>query len=84
MKQNNMIQMRKMGRILTGGTWTLNVLVCLFLPVHAQTHTASDSLLGVATLPNCIRYALSHQPSVEKSLVDEEITERSISGKLAD
>ena len=60
------------------------VLLILFYPAYTQTHASSDSLSGAVTLQNCVRYALSHQPLVEKSLMDEEITERSIKGKLAD
>jgi outer membrane protein TolC len=43
-----------------------------------------DSLLSQATLQNCIQYALSHQPVVKQSRIDEEITEYSIKSKLAD
>ena len=60
------------------------ILLFFFRPAYTQAHTASDSLSGAVTLQNCVRYALAHQPSVEKSLMDEEITERSIKGKLAD
>ncbi len=60
------------------------ILMSLFHPVYTQTHVASDSISGAATLQNCVHYALAHQPSVEKSLMDEEITERSIQSKLAD
>ena len=60
------------------------ILLFFFRPAYTQAHAASDSLSGAVTLQNCVRYALAHQPSVEKSLLDEEITERSIKGKLAD
>jgi outer membrane protein TolC len=43
-----------------------------------------DSLLQEGTLRNCVRYALSHQPSIQQSLLDEQITDRIINGKLAD
>ena len=62
----------------------LLALLILFHPDYSQSPAATDSLSGRATLQNCVRYALLHQPSVEKSLLDEEITERSIKGKLAD
>jgi outer membrane protein len=64
--------------------WMSLTLLFLFRPVCAQTFAVTDSLSGRANLQNCVRYALAHQPSVEKSLLDEEITERSIKGKLAD
>src|SRR6202011_1023452 len=43
-----------------------------------------DSLLQQANLQNCVQYALKHQPLIQQSLIDEEITERTIKGKLAD
>ncbi|WP_153795878.1 TolC family protein [Foetidibacter luteolus] len=43
-----------------------------------------DSLLQNATLENVVQYALTHQPTVQQSLIDEQITERQIKGKLAD
>src|SRR5271169_5240432 len=64
--------------------WMLFILFFLFRLSYTQTLTVTDSLPGRVTLPNCVRYALSHQPSVKKSLLDEEITERLIKGKLAD
>ncbi len=80
MKQKN----RRIERSVSTWGWTLTAIVFLFWPLQAQTRAGSDSLLGTATLQNCVHYALSHQPSVEKSLMDEEITERIIKGKLAD
>lgn len=44
----------------------------------------SDSLLHEATLPNLIQYALVHQPLINQSLLDEQITESTIKSKLAD
>ncbi|HTE09507.1 MAG TPA: TolC family protein [Chitinophagaceae bacterium] len=48
---------------------------------YAQT---GDSVLQSASLQNCIQYALKHQPLLQQSLLDQEITERQIKGKLAD
>lgn len=45
---------------------------------------AGDSLLQQASLQACVQYALTHQPMIRQSLIDEEITERTIKGKLAD
>ena len=56
----------------------------LLAPVAAYPQAAPDSVLGQGTLQNCIRYALSHQPAMQQSYVDEEITERAIQGRLAD
>jgi outer membrane protein TolC len=44
----------------------------------------TDTTLREATLPNCIRYGLDHQPAIRASLIDEEITETTIKNKLAD
>lgn len=44
----------------------------------------ADSLVGEGTLRNCVAYALSHQPSIQQSLLDEQITDRIINTKLAD
>ena len=52
--------------------------------LSAQSQSISDSLLRGGTLQNCVRYALTHQPQVQESLLDEEIAERTIQGKLAD
>ena len=53
-------------------------------PARSQSDTESDSLLQDATLQNCVRYALVHRPLLRQSSLDEEITERAISSKLAD
>ena len=52
--------------------------------LSAQSQSISDSLLRGGTLQSCVRYALTHQPQVQESLLDEEIAERTIQGKLAD
>ncbi|HZX74729.1 MAG TPA: TolC family protein, partial [Cyclobacteriaceae bacterium] len=55
------------------------------LPLFAQAQDASqDSLLQQATLENVVQYALDHQPLVQQALIDQEITDRVIKGKLAD
>lgn len=43
-----------------------------------------DSLLKAATLQNCVHYAITHQPEIKQSQIDEEIAERIIKSKLAD
>jgi outer membrane protein len=52
------------------------------LSVYSQR--VSDSLPSSGTLQECVRYALTHQPLVRESKIDEEIAERTIQGKLAD
>ncbi len=44
----------------------------------------NDSSLEVATLQNCVQYALVHNPDINNAKVNEDITESMIKGKLAD
>jgi outer membrane protein len=55
----------------------------LFLSASAQTQKAPDTLTN-ATLEACVQYALKHYPLVQQALLDEQITDRQIKGKLAD
>lgn len=59
------------------------LLICLLQieTMHAQN---GDSLLRDASLQNCVQYALKHQPAVNQSLIDEQITDREIKSRLAD
>ncbi|GAB3725473.1 TolC family protein [Spirosoma lituiforme] len=43
----------------------------------------SDSLARQAYLPDCIQYALGHQPLVRQSIIDQEIAERTVQSSLA-
>ncbi len=63
--------------------------VALFLlmlsPGFAQTkQMRADSLLQQATLDNVVAYAIVHQPLIQQSLIDEQVTESLIKSKLAD
>jgi outer membrane protein len=49
--------------------------------VFAQKTT--DSLARQAYLPDCIQYALGHQPIVRQSIIDQEIAERTVQSSLA-
>jgi outer membrane protein len=60
------------------------VAIAIVSVLQAQTQPVSDSLVHTGTLENCIHYALQHQPLVRESMIDEEIAERAIQGKLAD
>ena len=60
------------------------ILLMLVPPFIAQSQTAKDSVLQQASLQDCIQYALKHQPALQQALLDEQITERQIQGKLAD
>ncbi len=61
-------------------------IIAFSLVEPARTHSpaAADSLLQHGNLSDCIRYALAHQPVVHQALLNEAITERVISTKLAD
>jgi outer membrane protein len=64
--------------------FSLLAVVSCFLFINAVNAQSEDSLLQQADLKACIQYALTHQPVIQQSLIDEEITERTIKGKLAD
>lgn len=66
--------------------YCLLAAICLTLPkgLLSQTISESDTLLQSGTLQNCIQYALFHQPLIQQSILDEEITERSVKSRLAD
>jgi outer membrane protein len=65
------------------GVSTLLLLLILY-PSLLYPQAINDSTLKEATLPNCIRYGLEHQPAIRASIIDEEITETTIKDKLAD
>ncbi len=60
-------------------TFAVTLMCC---GVFAQT--GKDPSLQQATLEACVQYALTHQPVLQQSLLDEAITEKQIQGKLAD
>lgn len=59
--------------------------ICLFLSVSALSQSVRrDSSIKVATVQSCVQYALDHQPYIQQSYLDERITDRQISSRLAD
>jgi len=62
----------------------LSTVLLLNSPIHSQPQIKSDSLLQNGTLQNCVQYALEHQPQIQQTLIDEQITDREINSKLAD
>ncbi|HXX65041.1 MAG TPA: hypothetical protein VEO56_14685, partial [Bacteroidota bacterium] len=64
--------------------WTLVLTAFALKSAPGQEPSQGDSLLEHGTLPNCISYAISHQPAARQAAIDEEITEHLISSKLAD
>ena len=59
---------------------------CFLISVVGKTWAQAkpDSVLHDATLAGCVQYAITHQPVVQQSLLDEAITEKQIQAKLAD
>lgn len=60
------------------------MFLALVLPLLSQAQIANDSLLASGTLENIIQYALKHQPAVQKSILDEQITKSQVNTRLAD
>ncbi len=60
--------------------------VCFFAwcIAGANAQTKPDSVLHDASLAGCVQYALLHQPIVQQSLLDQDITEKQIQARLAD
>ncbi len=59
-------------------------LVLAFQLLAGQSQALPDSSLPNATLEACVQYALTHQPAIQQSLLDEAITEKQIQARLAD
>jgi outer membrane protein TolC len=64
--------------------YLLAVSCGVFISPQLFAQQSTDSLLTSATLQECIRYAISHQPVIRQSLIDEAITDRTVKSKLAD
>ncbi|MBC7689623.1 MAG: TolC family protein [Aquabacterium sp.] len=63
----------------------ITVVVLIFLPVILLAQvTRQDSLLTEVTLANAINYAIAHQPQIQQSLLDEQVTEYTIKSKLSE
>lgn len=59
-------------------------LFVLAIPCLVHAQTGRDTLLNDVNLQTCIHYALQHQPLIQQSFIDEQITENTIRTKLAD
>jgi outer membrane protein TolC len=61
------------------------ILLLAFIPhcMYAQSNNDS-STLNDATLQNCIRYGIAHNPDLQNAKINEDITESIIKTKLAD
>jgi len=62
----------------------LSVLLITAPTIFSQQHVRIDSLLQNGTLENCLQYALTHQPLLKQSQLNEQIAEQTIKSKLAD
>jgi outer membrane protein len=65
------------------------VIGCIVLGIgilsnSASAQKASDTLPPVATVDACVQFALKHYPLVQQAMLDEQITDRQIKGKLAE
>ena len=59
-------------------------LIVLGASAQAQQAQKAPDTLTNATLDACVQYALKHYPLMQQALLDEQITDRQIKGKLAD
>jgi outer membrane protein TolC len=60
------------------------LLLLILYPSFLYPQAITDTTLKEATLANCIRYGLEHQPAIRAAVIDEDITETTIKNKLAD
>ncbi len=58
-------------------------IVNIFCAVSLFGQNKNDSLLQAASLQSCIQYALQHEPAIQQSLIDEQITEHQIRSQLS-
>ena len=61
----------------------IGVTACL-LHFYIYSQLKNDSLPRKVTLQQAVEFSLTHQPVIQQSLVDQEITEATIKSKLAD
>src|ERR1043165_3734183 len=61
----------------------IQILIAL-APVLVKAEMNNDSLLENGTLENVIQYALKHQPVIQKSVLDEQITKSQVNSRLVD
>ena len=64
-------------------TQALLLLFYLF-PLASSAQTTRDTVLSNATIGDCIQYAIKHQPNVQQSLLNEQITNETIKIKLSE
>ena len=62
----------------------LLIAIILSCSLKGFTQSSQKDSLPNATLDACIQYALTHQPVIQQSLLDEKITQATIRSKLGD
>ena len=62
----------------------LSIFILIFSSIILKAQTEPDTLLQEATLNDCVQYALKHQPSLQQSLLNEQIVNQEIKSKIAD
>jgi outer membrane protein TolC len=62
----------------------LSVTLLFNSPFFSQDDNKEDLLSKSGTLKDCVEFALAHQPVIQQSLLDEEITDREVNSKLSD
>jgi outer membrane protein len=61
----------------------LSILIAFGISFHSMAQS-SDSTMQAASLDKVIQYTLDHQPAIQQARIDEDITEKTIKGKIAD
>ncbi len=63
---------------------SLFTIALLIMNAAAHAQQLPDTVLENASLPQCVQYALKHQPSVQQAALDEQVVENTIKSRLAD
>jgi len=64
--------------------WKLIPIVLFFPSILFAQQNEKDSVIEVATLDNCVHYAIVHNPDLKNAKLDEDITEAAIQIKLSE
>jgi outer membrane protein TolC len=62
----------------------LTIISIVSVPNFSNAQSTNDSLLQQVTLQNAVEYAVKHNPVIQGSAIDEQITDANIKSKLAD
>jgi outer membrane protein TolC len=64
--------------------FVIHAMLLFCMVQAAQAQPAGDSLLRMATLQNCVQYAIDNQPFIRQAAIDEDIVNSEIKSRLAD